>query len=119
MYRIAEIAAWGSVVGSALQFAIQLPAVLVVAQRLRLSLDTASAHVRAVIRNFGPALVSRGVVQVSSYVDAMLASLLPSGALAALSYAQISTRYPSASSALRCRPPSCRQWPAPRGIGRW
>jgi len=34
-------------------------------------------------------VVSRGVVQVSSYVDAMLASLLPTGALAALSYAQI------------------------------
>ena len=34
-------------------------------------------------------MVSRGVVQVSSYVDAVLASLLPSGALAALSYAQI------------------------------
>ena len=89
MFRIAEIAAWGSVVGSALQFGIQLPAVLVVTRRLRPSLAAASAHVRTVGRNFGPAVVSRGVVQVSSYVDAVLASLLPSGALAALSYAQI------------------------------
>jgi putative peptidoglycan lipid II flippase len=89
MFRLAEIAAWGSVVGSALQFAIQLPVVLVVARRLRPSFAAASVHVRTVARNFGPAVVSRGVVQVSSYVDALLASLLPSGALAALSYAQI------------------------------
>ncbi len=89
MFRLAEIAAWGSVVGSALQFAIQVPVVLVVARRLRPSFAAASAHVRTVARNFGPAVVSRGVVQVSSYVDAVLASLLPSGALAALSYAQI------------------------------
>ncbi len=89
MFRLAENAAWGSVVGSALQFAIQLPVVLVVARRLRPSFAAASAHVRTVARNFGPAVVSRGVVQVSSYVDAVLASLLPSGALAALSYSQI------------------------------
>ena len=31
----------------------------------------------------------RGVVQVSSYVDNLLASLLPTGAVAALNYAQI------------------------------
>ncbi len=89
MFRLAELAAWGSVVGSGLQVAVQLPAVFVVARRLRLSLGAASEHVRTVARNFGPALVSRGVVQVSAYVDAVLASLLPSGALAALSYAQI------------------------------
>jgi putative peptidoglycan lipid II flippase len=88
MFHLAEFAAWGSVVGSALQFAIQLPVVLVVARRLRPSFAASSAHVRTVARNFGPAVVSRGVVQVSAYVDAVLASLLPSGALAALSYAQ-------------------------------
>jgi putative peptidoglycan lipid II flippase len=88
MFATATIAAWGSVVGSALQFAIQLPAVLVLTRRLRLTLRT-SPQVQTVVRNFGPAVVSRGVVQVSSYVDAMLASLLPTGALAALSYAQI------------------------------
>ncbi len=94
MFRLAELAAWGSVVGSALQFAIQLPAVLVVTRRLRPSFAAASTHVRTVTRNFGPAVVSRGVVQVSSYVDAVLASLLPSGALAALSYAQILYTFP-------------------------
>lgn len=89
MFRVAEFAAWGSVVGSALQFGIQLPAVLVVARRIRPSLAAASEHVRTVARNFGPAGLSRGVVQVSSYVDAVIASLLPTGALSALSYSQI------------------------------
>ena len=44
--------------------------------------------VQTVIRNFMPVFVSRGVVQISAYVDALLASLLPTGALAALVYAQ-------------------------------
>ena len=44
--------------------------------------------VRTVIRNFIPVFVSRGVVQISAYVDALFASLLPTGALAALVYAQ-------------------------------
>jgi putative peptidoglycan lipid II flippase len=35
-----------------------------------------------------PVFISRGVVQISAYVDALLASFLPTGAVAALSYAQ-------------------------------
>jgi putative peptidoglycan lipid II flippase len=88
-YPLAEMAAWGSVVGSALQIAIQLPTVLSVARGLRPALDLASPHVRTVLRNFVPTFISRGVVQISAYVDALLASLLPTGAVAALSYAQI------------------------------
>ena len=38
-------------------------------------------HVRTVGRNFVPVFVSRGVVQVSAYVDQLLASLLPTGAV--------------------------------------
>ena len=45
-------------------------------------------NVRTVIRNFVPTFLSRGVVQISAYVDALLASLLPTGAVAALAYAQ-------------------------------
>jgi putative peptidoglycan lipid II flippase len=39
------------------------------------------------MRNFGPAFVSRGVVQISSYVDNWLASFLPFGMVATFSYA--------------------------------
>jgi putative peptidoglycan lipid II flippase len=37
-----------------------------------------------VLRNFGPVFVSRGVVQISAYVDQMLASFLDEGAVTAL-----------------------------------
>jgi hypothetical protein len=78
-YPLAVVAAWASVAGSALQCAIQLPTVLSVARGLRPSLDLASENVRTVIRNFAPTFLSRGVVQISAYVDALLASLLPTG----------------------------------------
>ena len=39
-------------------------------------------QVREIIRNFVPVFFSRGVVQVSAYVDTLLASLLPTGAVA-------------------------------------
>jgi putative peptidoglycan lipid II flippase len=86
--QLAVALAWGAVVGSALQFAVQVPAVLRLAGRLRPALDVASAHVRTVLRNFLPAFVSRGVVQISAFVDSILASLISASAVAALGYAQ-------------------------------
>lgn len=85
---IARAAAWGSVVGSALQLLVQLPTVFRVARGLRLSLGRHSAHVRAVLRNFGPAVIGRGVVQLSAWVDLTIASYLPFGAAIALTNAQ-------------------------------
>ncbi len=87
--RLAELLAWGSVVGSFVQFAVQVPIVLRVAPDLRFAFDVASEHVRVVARNFTPVLISRGVVQVSAYVDALLASLLPTGAVTGLANAQL------------------------------
>lgn len=82
------ITAWASVAGSALQVAVQLPTVLKLLGGLRLSLAHQAEHVRTVIRNFIPVFFSRGVVQISAYIDAVLASWLPTGAVAALAYAQ-------------------------------
>src|SRR5262249_43093024 len=82
------LTAWASVAGSLLQVGVQLPTVLKLLGGLKLSLGRASEHVQTVIRNFGPVFISRGVVQISAYVDAFLASWLPTGAVAALSYAQ-------------------------------
>ena len=87
--RLAVLLAWGSVVGSALQFVVQVPVVWQVAPELRFGLDVASEHVRIVTRNFVPVFISRGVVQVSAYIDALLASLLPTGAVTGLSNAQL------------------------------
>ncbi len=61
--------AWGSVAGSALQFAVQLPVVLRLARHLRVRLATQAEQVREVVRNFVPVFISRGVVQISAYVD--------------------------------------------------
>ncbi|MBV9770222.1 MAG: murein biosynthesis integral membrane protein MurJ, partial [Bryobacterales bacterium] len=87
--QLAVTLAWGSVLGSALQFGVQLPVVLRLARHLRMRLDLDSEHVRTVIRNFVPVFVSRGVVQISAYVDALLASLLPTGAVTGLINAQV------------------------------
>src|SRR6185436_9236037 len=87
--RLAIILAWGSVVGAALQFVVQLPPVFRVAPELRFRIDTRSEQVREVVRNFMPAFVSRGVVQVSAYIDAVIASFLPTGAVTGLANAQL------------------------------
>src|SRR6267143_6745938 len=88
-FRLAILTAWGSVIGSALQFAVQLPTVFRLVRGLRPVFDFRNAHVRTVIRNFFPVFMSRGVVQISAFVDAGLASLVPYiGAVSALGYAQ-------------------------------
>jgi len=87
-YSLAEILAWGAVVGSALQVGVQLPVVLRLLKGLHLSLNYHAENVKTVVHNFTPVFIGRGVVQISAYVDALLASLLPTGAVAALAYAQ-------------------------------
>jgi len=87
--RLAILTAWGSVIGSALQFVVQLPTVFWLLRGLRPVFDFANANVRTVIRNFFPVFMSRGVVQISAFIDAGLASLVPYiGAVSALGYAQ-------------------------------
>jgi putative peptidoglycan lipid II flippase len=85
---IAVWAVWGSVAGSALQFLVQVPTVLKVAPELTHRHQGGGKEVRDVFRNAAPAVMSRGVGQVSAYVDTLLASLLGTGAVADLTYAQ-------------------------------
>jgi len=87
--RLAVIVAWGAVIGSALQIAVQLPQTLALVGGARLGLARVRNLLTAVFNNFLPVVTGRGVVQVSGYVDNLLASLLPTGAVAALNYAQI------------------------------
>lgn len=87
-FNLAITVSWGLVAGSLLQFLIQLPSALRLAGKLRPSLDTKSKDVQTVIKNFIPGVISRGVVQISAYIDNVLASLLPTGAVSALAYAQ-------------------------------
>lgn len=85
---LAITVAWGMVAGCALQLFVQLPSVFRLLGSFRPAIDVASAPVRDVLRNFAPVVATRGVVQISAYIDNMLASLLPTGAVAALGYAQ-------------------------------
>jgi putative peptidoglycan lipid II flippase len=75
-------------VGSVLQFGVQLPTVLRLLGRIHFQFETVSSNVRTVIRNFVPGVAGRGVNQVSSYIDEIIASFLPAGSIAALGYAQ-------------------------------
>jgi putative peptidoglycan lipid II flippase len=86
--RLAVILAFGALAGSALQMLVQLPTVLALVPNLRFRLEF-SEHVRATVRNFVPVFVSRGVVQISAYIDEVLASLLPTGAVTGLANAQL------------------------------
>ena len=79
---------WGTVVGSALQFGIQIPFVFRYAKHISFGLDRALEPVRSIFRNLGPVVVGRGVVQLSAYIDQWIASYLPSGAVSSLAYAQ-------------------------------
>jgi len=88
MSHLAVYTAWGSVVGSGLQFLVQLPMVLRLAPELRIFFSSLTDNVRVVIRNFVPVFFSRGVLQLSAYIDGLLASLLPVGGVSALANAQ-------------------------------
>jgi putative peptidoglycan lipid II flippase len=86
---LATALAWGVLVGGILQLLVQLPAVRRLTPGMRLSLDRRSPEVRDVLSRFGPVVVGRGVVQLLTYVDLMLASLLTVGAVSALTYGQV------------------------------
>lgn len=81
--------AWGAVAGAFLQLSVQLPAARRAAAPVLRRRALEDAGVRTVFRSFGPALLTRGIVQVSAWVDGVLASFLGTGAAAALANAQL------------------------------
>jgi putative peptidoglycan lipid II flippase len=87
--RLVLALAWGALAGGVLQFFIQLPRVMRLERELRLSWNVRLAGVREAIGNAGPAMLGRGVVQVSGWIDLVLASFLAAGAVAAIGYAQV------------------------------
>ena len=80
--------AWGTVVGAGLQLGLQIPFVFRYGKHMRFVIDTTLAPVREILRNFTPVVVGRGVVQLSAWLDNLLASLLSTAAVSALGYAQ-------------------------------
>jgi putative peptidoglycan lipid II flippase len=90
----ARLVAWGAFAGSALQFLVQLPAVWSLVRGITFRPSVSDASVRTVVRNFGPAFMSRGVLQISSFVDLQFATMLSASTVAALGLAQSITLLP-------------------------
>lgn len=86
-----ELATWlayGAVIGSAAQFLVQLPFVIALLRGLTPSLAVREPGVRATLSAFVPILLGRGSVQISGYIDQLLASYLGKGIVAAMFNAQ-------------------------------
>jgi putative peptidoglycan lipid II flippase len=85
---------WGTVVGAAATLGVQLPFVFRYAKFVRFAIDTTLEPVRQVVRNFTPVVIGRGVVQLSAYLDSLLATLLGTAAASALAYSQLISMLP-------------------------
>jgi putative peptidoglycan lipid II flippase len=84
---LAYVISWASVAGAILQFAVQAPTVYQYLRPLIGHVDVRSVHVAAVVAAFIPVFISRGVFQISGFIDLWLASFLPKGNVL-LTYAQ-------------------------------
>ncbi len=80
--------AWGAVIGSAAQFLVQVPTVIALLRSVRPALAVRDPGVRTTLGAFVPVLLGRGSVQLSGYVDQVLASYLGEGIVAAMFNAQ-------------------------------
>ncbi len=85
----ARALAWGVAGGGLAQLLVQFPSTLRLLGGLRLRWRHRPREFVEIRNRFVPAVLGRGVVQVSAYVDLMLASLLATGAVAALFRAQL------------------------------
>ena len=86
---VVEALAWAVVAGSVAQLLVQIPTVRRLQPDLRFGFGWRDPHVQEVVRRIGPAVLARGSVQLSAYVDILLASFLAVGAVSALSTAQV------------------------------
>jgi putative peptidoglycan lipid II flippase len=87
--RLAIDIAWGAVVGALLQVLVQTPQTLSLLRGKRAAIAKAVEPLKSVFNNLLPVITGRGVGQISGYIDNLLASLLPTGAVAAINYSQV------------------------------
>ena len=88
LQQLAVALAIGTLVGGLAQLVVQIPSVRRLEPNLRPSLSRTIPGVRQVMRAAGPVIAGRGVVQLATYVDVLLASLLATGAVSLLYYSQ-------------------------------
>ena len=89
LYRLALALAWGTVAGSVLQVAIQVPTCWRLLDGIALRLSTAPEGVAQVLIAWAPLVLGAGVAQLSSLVDTFLGSLAGTGGVSSLAYAQL------------------------------
>ena len=87
--KAARAAAWGLFIGGVIQLLFQFFGVSRLRTKIGFSFSWKNEHVREIIRRFNPTILGRGVVQISAYFDLVLASLLVTGAVAALMSEQV------------------------------
>jgi putative peptidoglycan lipid II flippase len=89
LYRLALALAWGTVAGSLLQIAVQLPTCWRLLNGIALRVSAAPEGVRDVLIAWAPLVLGAGVAQLSSLVDTFLGSLAGQGGVSSLVYAQL------------------------------
>ena len=89
LYGLSLALAWGTVAGSVLQIAIQLPTCWRLLQGIPLRVSLAPEGVSSVIIAWLPLVLGAGVAQISGLVDTFLGSFTGEGGLASLGYAQL------------------------------
>ncbi len=86
--------AWGALIGGATTLMVQVPFLLRHVTGMSASLGKGVAGIREAVRNFIPVVSARGIVNVSSWIDMILAGRLLPGALAVMGYAQTLSNLP-------------------------
>ena len=89
LYRVALALAWGTVAGSLLQVAVQLPACWKLLHGIALRLSLNLEGVVSVLLAWVPLVLGAGVAQVSGLIDTLLGSFTGPGGVSALGYAQL------------------------------
>lgn len=85
---LARWLAYGAVIGSAAQFLVQLPTTIAVLRGIKPVFSIRTPGVQSTLRAFGPVFIARGSVQLSGYIDQVIASYLGPTLVAALANAQ-------------------------------
>ena len=98
LHQLALALAWGTVAGSVLQVAVQLPSCWRIvsggAGGVPLRLSLAPEGARDVVRAWTPLVLGAGVGQISALIDTQLGSFAGAGAVASLGYAQLLGQLP-------------------------
>ncbi len=89
LHRVALALAWGTVAGSVLQIAVQLPACWKLLHGIKLRLSLSVEGVRNVLLAWVPLVLGAGVTQLSGLIDTLLGSFSGPGGVSALGYAQL------------------------------